>query len=44
MELENPTMRIFSWKNLISNADSAQSTALQRAYKGHQSYNLYPEL
>ena len=40
MEREIQTMRIFFQKEFQS-ADSEPSTALGRAYKGHQRYNLY---
>ena len=40
MELEIQTMRIYFLEE-FQNADSARSTALQRAYKGHKRYNLY---
>ena len=40
MEREIQTMRIHFLEKYQS-VDSAQSTALQRAYKGHQRYNLY---
>ena len=40
MEREIRTIRIYFLEEFQS-ADYAQSTALQRAYKGHQIYNLY---
>ena len=40
MEREIQTMRIYFLEEFQS-ADSARSTALQRAYKGHQRYNPY---
>ena len=39
MEREIPTMRIY-FLGEFQSADSARSTALQRAYKGHPRYNL----
>ena len=39
MERKIQTMRIYFLEEFQS-ADSARSTALQKAYKGHQRYNL----
>ena len=41
MEREIQTMRIYFLEEFQS-ADNARSTALQRAYKGHQRYDLNP--
>ena len=40
IEREIQTTRIYFLETFQS-ADNAQSTALQRAYKGHRRYNLY---
>ena len=40
MEREIQTMRIYFLEEFQS-ADNARSTALSRAYKGHQRYSLY---